>query len=215
MIIINRDVVFQDAGFRTTGLRPLPHISFRCEVPTPSAVEGQSTVVFEPHILQHHIPELPTIIYVCIYVHICTYIYIYVYIYIHTHRYAYIYIYTYIHLYTYMHKLCIHTYIYIYIYTYIYIYIYIYIYVFVCYIRVCVYLYIYIYIYIHICHLCLWARSPSRACSPTYLSCAGHTNAHAQASFGQCLNDNAVQQEICVACSGRGTGISQLKVCAS
>ena len=35
------DVVFQDAGFQTTRFKPLTHISFRCEVPTPSVVEGQ------------------------------------------------------------------------------------------------------------------------------------------------------------------------------
>ena len=31
-----RDVVLQDAGFQTTSFKPLTHISFRCEVPTPS-----------------------------------------------------------------------------------------------------------------------------------------------------------------------------------
>ena len=56
-----RDVVFQDVGFQTTSFKPLTHISFRCEVPTPSVVEGQSNIMFKPHILKHHIPELPNL----------------------------------------------------------------------------------------------------------------------------------------------------------
>ena len=36
-----RDVVFQDVGFENYSFKPLTHISFRCEVPTPSVVEGQ------------------------------------------------------------------------------------------------------------------------------------------------------------------------------
>ena len=52
--------VFQDVGFENNMLKPLAHISFRCEVPTPSVVEGQSTVMFKPRILKHHIPELPS-----------------------------------------------------------------------------------------------------------------------------------------------------------
>ena len=35
------------------------HVSFRCEVPICSIAEGQQTIVFKPHILKHHIPELP------------------------------------------------------------------------------------------------------------------------------------------------------------
>ena len=55
------DVVFQDAGFQRASLKPLTHIGFRCEceVPTPSVFEGQSTIIFKPHILKHHISELP------------------------------------------------------------------------------------------------------------------------------------------------------------
>ena len=37
---------------------PLPY-QFGCEVPTPSAAEGQQSIIFKPHILKHHIPELP------------------------------------------------------------------------------------------------------------------------------------------------------------
>ena len=48
-----RDVVFQDVGFQTTSLKPLTHISFRWEVPTPSVVEGQTTISFKPHILEY------------------------------------------------------------------------------------------------------------------------------------------------------------------
>ena len=50
--------------FRMWGLniickqKPSP-ISFRCEVPTHSVVEGQQTTMFKPQILKHHIPELP------------------------------------------------------------------------------------------------------------------------------------------------------------
>ena len=54
-----RDVVFQDVGFQTISLKSLSHISFRCEVPTPSVVEGQSTIMFRPQSLKHHIPEFP------------------------------------------------------------------------------------------------------------------------------------------------------------
>ena len=54
-----RNVVFQDVGFEHIGFEPLKHIGFRCEVPTPSLVEGQSTIMFKPHVLEHHIPELP------------------------------------------------------------------------------------------------------------------------------------------------------------
>ena len=55
-----RGVVFQDVGFEHNGFKPLTHMSFRCEVPTPSVVEGQQYIGFKPHILKHHIPELPT-----------------------------------------------------------------------------------------------------------------------------------------------------------
>ena len=57
-----RDVVFQDVGFETNSCIPLTvtHLSFRCEVPTPSIVEGQSPISIKPHILKRHIPELPT-----------------------------------------------------------------------------------------------------------------------------------------------------------
>ena len=54
-----REVVFQGVGFEHTSFKPVAHISFRCEVPTPSVVEGQSAIMFKPHILKHHIPELP------------------------------------------------------------------------------------------------------------------------------------------------------------
>ena len=54
------DVAFQDAGFERNSLKPVTHISFRCEVPTLSVAEGQSAIMFKPHILKHHIPELPT-----------------------------------------------------------------------------------------------------------------------------------------------------------
>ena len=56
-----RDLVFRDVEFGDDRFRPLTHIRFRCEVPTPSVVEGQSTIIFKPHILKHHIPELPNI----------------------------------------------------------------------------------------------------------------------------------------------------------
>ena len=55
-----RDVVFQDVGFENDSFKPLTHISFRCEVPTSSVFEGQSTIMIKPHILKHRIPELPT-----------------------------------------------------------------------------------------------------------------------------------------------------------
>ena len=55
-----RDVVFQDVGFQTTIFAPLTHISFMCEAPTSSVVEGQQSIIFKPRILKHHIPELPT-----------------------------------------------------------------------------------------------------------------------------------------------------------
>ena len=54
-----RDVVFQDVGFKNNSFKPLANISYRCEVPTPSVVEGQSTIIVKPHILKHHILELP------------------------------------------------------------------------------------------------------------------------------------------------------------
>ena len=54
------DVVFQDVGVPLTSFEPLAHISVGCEVPTPSVVESQHTIMFKPHILKHHIPELPT-----------------------------------------------------------------------------------------------------------------------------------------------------------
>ena len=55
-----RDVVFQDVGFEHNNIsKPLTHISYRCEVPTPSVVEDQSTIMLNPHILKHHIPEIP------------------------------------------------------------------------------------------------------------------------------------------------------------
>ena len=58
--LLFRDVAFQDVGFQQTFVTPLTPIRFRCEVPTPSVVEGQQTIIFKPHILKHHIPELPT-----------------------------------------------------------------------------------------------------------------------------------------------------------
>ena len=58
-IWVFRVVVFQDVGFQTNMLKPLTHISVRCEVPAPSVFERQSTIMFKPHILKHYIPELP------------------------------------------------------------------------------------------------------------------------------------------------------------
>ena len=55
------DVVFQDVGFQTISLKPLTHISIRCEVPTPSVFGGSiNHDVQTPNILKHHIPELPS-----------------------------------------------------------------------------------------------------------------------------------------------------------
>ena len=53
-----RDVVLQDVVFQNASLKPFTHISFRCDVPIPSLVKGQPTIMFKPHILKHHIPEL-------------------------------------------------------------------------------------------------------------------------------------------------------------
>ena len=50
---------FRMWGLTMIVIKPLTHISFRFEVPTPSVVEGQSTVMFKPHILKRNIPELP------------------------------------------------------------------------------------------------------------------------------------------------------------
>ena len=61
-----RDVVFQDVGFEHNSCKPITHISFRYEVPTPSVFEGQSTIIFKPHILKHQIPELPITSSVCV-----------------------------------------------------------------------------------------------------------------------------------------------------
>ena len=61
MVWVFRDVVFQDVEFQNTSLKPLNHVSFRCEVPIPSVFEGQSTITFKPHILKFHIPELPNV----------------------------------------------------------------------------------------------------------------------------------------------------------
>ena len=36
-----RDVVFQDVVRQTASFKPVPHISFRCEIPTPSVFEGR------------------------------------------------------------------------------------------------------------------------------------------------------------------------------
>ena len=58
LVGVFRDVVFQDVGFERNTVNPLTHISYRCEVPTPSVVEGQSISIFTPPILKHHIPEL-------------------------------------------------------------------------------------------------------------------------------------------------------------
>ena len=54
-----RDMVLQDVGFESNSFRPLTHLSFRCEVPTPSVVEGQQIIIIKPHILKHHISALP------------------------------------------------------------------------------------------------------------------------------------------------------------
>ena len=40
-------------------LKPLTHIGFRCEVPTPSVFEGQQTITFNPHVLQTPPPRTP------------------------------------------------------------------------------------------------------------------------------------------------------------
>ena len=111
-----RHVMFEDVGFQNLNVQPLIHISCRCEVRTPSVVEGQSTIIFKSHILEHHIPELPTsglrvagaaspgghankndnsLICIC-YMHISYYICsslslsTYIYIYIYTYTYIYI-----------------------------------------------------------------------------------------------------------------------------
>ena len=70
------DVVFQDAVFQNTSLKPVAHISFRCEVPTPSLLEGQQTIIVKPHILKRHIPELPEYMYMYIYIYIYIYMYV-------------------------------------------------------------------------------------------------------------------------------------------
>ena len=49
-------------GLKIIALNPIAPFSFRCEAPTPSVVEGQSTIMFKPHILKHHIPELPNML---------------------------------------------------------------------------------------------------------------------------------------------------------
>ena len=54
-------VVFQDVGFENTSFKPLNHIGFSSEVHIPSVVEGQDTIITNPHILNHHIPELPNV----------------------------------------------------------------------------------------------------------------------------------------------------------
>ena len=47
--------------FAATPLVSTPFVRnpIRCEVPTPSVLGGQSTTIFKPHILRHHIGELP------------------------------------------------------------------------------------------------------------------------------------------------------------
>ena len=64
--VLGRELMVGCSGmwcFRMWGFnmcsKPLTHISFRCEVLTPSVVEGQSTIMCRPHILKPHIPELP------------------------------------------------------------------------------------------------------------------------------------------------------------
>ena len=52
--------VFRDVAFENNSLKPLTHISFRCEVPTASVFEGHYTIIIKPRILKHRIPELPT-----------------------------------------------------------------------------------------------------------------------------------------------------------
>ena len=47
-------------GLKIICLKPLTHINFRCEVPTPSVLRVNDMLLFKPHILKHHIPELPT-----------------------------------------------------------------------------------------------------------------------------------------------------------
>ena len=56
---------FRMWGFKLLLSKPPHHLSFRCEVPTPSVSEGQSTtttIIVKPHILKHHIPELPKLV---------------------------------------------------------------------------------------------------------------------------------------------------------
>ena len=48
-ICVFRDVVFQAVGFEHNTDKPLTHISFRCEVPTPSVFEGQETITVSFH----------------------------------------------------------------------------------------------------------------------------------------------------------------------
>ena len=79
--------------------KPLAHVSFRCEVPTPSVFEDQQTMSFKPRILEHHIPELPnTVPSLSLYAKPQDFPYTYIYIYIYIH----IYIYIYIHMYNYI-----------------------------------------------------------------------------------------------------------------
>ena len=59
----------QDVGFQHADLKPLTHVSFRGEVPTPSVVEGQSAISFKPHILEHHIPVHTDVTYIYIYMY--------------------------------------------------------------------------------------------------------------------------------------------------
>ena len=41
--------MFQDVGLQNASFKPLTHISFSCEVPTPSDFEGQTPHSETPH----------------------------------------------------------------------------------------------------------------------------------------------------------------------
>ena len=131
-----RDVVFQDLGPQTTSCKPFTQISPRCEVRTPSVVEGRHTIMFKPQILEHHIPELPNN---CFFARGCQRLTaqapqaydVYMYMYVYRYRYRYTCVHTYI---------CVYVYIYIYIYTHMCTCMCIYIYIY----MLCVYIYIYI-----------------------------------------------------------------------
>ena len=97
-----------------------------------------------------YILYIRTIMYIYIYVQLCTHVDICIYIYKYMSIYTYIYIHVSIYVCVYI---CIYIYmlIYIHIYIQIYRYIYIYVYIYICvHICICIYVYIYIYIYMYL-----------------------------------------------------------------